>query len=110
MSTNKKQRICQCCGMPLEDGILGRKEDGTLSEDYCQWCYVDGKYTYTDMDKMIDICVVHMANESFTEDQYKAILDQLISGRIVPYSAADHGNTSDLELVNTQVYYLELNK
>lgn len=48
--------------------------------------------------------------ESFTEDQYKAILDQLISGRIVPYSAADHGNTSDLELVNTQVYYLELNK
>ena len=48
--------------------------------------------------------------ESFTEDQYKAILDQLISGRIVPYSTVDHGNTSDLELVNTQVYYLELNK
>ena len=47
--------------------------------------------------------------ESFTEEQYKAILDQLISGRIVPYNAVDHGNTSDLELVNTQVYYLELN-
>ena len=78
MSTNKKQRICQCCGMPLEDGILGRKEDGTLSEDYCQWCYVDGKYTYTDMDKMIDICVVHMANESFTEDQARAYLKQLL--------------------------------
>ena len=26
--------ICQCCGMPLEDAILGRNRDGSLNEDY----------------------------------------------------------------------------
>ena len=46
--------------------------------------------------------------ESFTEEQYKTIFDQLASGRIVPYNATDHGNTSDLELVSTEVFYLEL--
>ena len=34
--------ICQCCGMPMEDEILGRNRDGSLNEDYCQWCYADG--------------------------------------------------------------------
>ena len=38
--------ICQCCGMPLEDGIIGRNKDGSLNEDYCKWCYADGTYTY----------------------------------------------------------------
>ncbi|MCR5234173.1 MAG: BMP family ABC transporter substrate-binding protein [Lachnospiraceae bacterium] len=48
--------------------------------------------------------------ENFTQEQYDAIYEQLRSGRIVPYSATDYGNTSDLELVNTEVFYLELNQ
>ena len=27
--------ICQCCGMPLEDEIIGRNRDGSMNEDYC---------------------------------------------------------------------------
>ena len=66
--------ICQCCGMPLEDEIIGRNEDGTLNEDYCKWCYADGTYTYSDMDDLIDVCVRHMVNENFTEEQARAYL------------------------------------
>ena len=26
--------ICQCCGMPLDDEIIGRNKDGSLNEEY----------------------------------------------------------------------------
>ena len=52
-----RQLICQCCGMPLEDSIIGKDKDGALNEDYCKWCYADGQYTYSDMDKLIDVCI-----------------------------------------------------
>lgn len=66
--------ICQCCGMPLEDEIIGRNEDGTMNEDYCKWCYADGTYTYSDMDDLIDVCVRNMVNENFTEEQARSYL------------------------------------
>jgi transcriptional regulator with XRE-family HTH domain len=66
--------ICQCCGMPLEDEIIGRNEDGTLNENYCKWCYADGTYTYSDMDNLIDVCVRNMVNENFTEEQARSYL------------------------------------
>ncbi len=69
-------RICQCCGMPLEDGIVSRNKDGTPNEDYCKWCYADGTYTYSDMDTLIDVCVRHMAGDGFTEEQARAYMRQ----------------------------------
>ena len=68
--------ICQCCGMPLEDEIIGRNQDGSLNEQYCKWCYADGTYTYSDMDDLIDVCVKHMVNENFTEEQARAYMKQ----------------------------------
>ena len=68
--------ICQCCGMPLEDGIISRESDGSLNEDYCKWCYADGTYTYSDMDDLIDVCVRHMVNDNFSEEQARAYLKQ----------------------------------
>ena len=62
--------------MPLEDAIIGRNRDGSLNEDYCQWCYADGTYTYSSMDDLIDVCVGHMAGEGFTEEQARAYLKQ----------------------------------
>lgn len=70
--------VCQCCGMPLEDGIIGRNRDGSLNESYCQWCYADGTYTYSDMDDLIDVCVGHMAKDGFTEEQARAYMKQLL--------------------------------
>ncbi len=66
--------ICQCCGMPLEDEIIGRNQDGTLNEQYCKWCYADGTYTYNDMDELIEVCVKHMVNENFTEEQARSYM------------------------------------
>ena len=73
-----RQLICQCCGMPLEDDVLGRNQDGTLNEDYCKWCYADGTYTYSDMDDLIDVCVKHMVNENFSEDQARTYMKQVL--------------------------------
>ena len=74
------QLICQCCGMPLEDSIIGRDRDGTPNENYCQWCYADGTYTYSDMDTLIDVAAGHMVNENFTEEQARAYLKQTLPG------------------------------
>ena len=69
-----RQLVCQCCGMPLEDAILGHDRDGSLNEDYCQWCYADGTYTYSSMDDLIETCIPHMVKEGFTEEQARAYM------------------------------------
>lgn len=74
-----RQLICQCCGMPLEDDeIIGKEADGTLNEDYCKWCYADGTYMYSNMDDLIEVCVTHMVNESFSEEQAREYLKQML--------------------------------
>lgn len=69
-----RQLICQCCGMPLEDELISRNQDGTLNEDYCKWCYADGTYTYSDMDDLINVCIPHMVKEGFTEEQAREFM------------------------------------
>ena len=73
-----RQLICQCCGMPLEDAIISRNQDGSLNEDYCQWCYADGTYTYSNMDDLIRVCVPNMVKEGFTEDQARSYMKQML--------------------------------
>ncbi len=70
--------FCQCCGMPLEDKIIGKDKDGTPNESYCKWCYADGTYTYSNMDDLIDVCIPHMVSESFSEEQARAYLKQVL--------------------------------
>lgn len=71
-----RRLICQCCGMPLEDSIISRNNDGTLNEDYCKWCYADGTYTYSNMDDLIDTCVKHMVGAECTEEQARAYMKE----------------------------------
>jgi beta-lactamase superfamily II metal-dependent hydrolase/transcriptional regulator with XRE-family HTH domain len=73
-----RKLICQCCGMPLEDAFIGRNKDGSLNEDYCQWCYADGTYTYSDMDDLIRVCVPNMVKQGFTEDQARSYMKQML--------------------------------
>ena len=67
---------CQCCGMPLDDSIIGKNDDGSLNEEYCKWCYADGTYTYDNMDDLIDVCVPHMAKEGFSEEEARAYMKE----------------------------------
>ncbi len=67
--------VCQCCGMPLDDITISKEISGEYNEEYCKWCYADGKYAYTDLSTLIDFCVEHMANESFSKEQTRAYLE-----------------------------------
>ena len=71
-----RKLFCQCCGMPLEDGILSQEPDGSYNEDYCKWCYTDGKFTYEDMNVLIDYCAKNMASEAWPEAQVREYLAQ----------------------------------
>ncbi|TFU92277.1 transcriptional regulator [Barnesiella sp. WM24] len=50
-------KFCQSCGMPLTNDVIGTNTDGTPNEDYCIYCYKDGKFTQDmTMEQMIDHC------------------------------------------------------
>ena len=69
-----RQLICQCCGMPLDDTTISRENDGTFNEEYCKWCYTDGKFIYKSLDELIDFLAERMANENYTEQQVREYL------------------------------------
>lgn len=69
-----QELICQCCGMPLEEGIISREQDGSPNDHYCKWCYADGTYTYSDMDDLIEVCVKHMADSGQPEQAIRGYL------------------------------------
>ena len=72
--------VCQCCGMPLEDGTLSREMDGTFNEDYCKWCYADGRFAYADKAALLDFLVSHMPNpEGTAEEVRRAQFDGYLS-------------------------------
>ena len=73
-----RQLICQCCGMPLEDSNISRETNGAFNEEDCKWCYVDGEYTYDNMDDLIDFCAEHMANESFSPEQVRTYMKDML--------------------------------
>lgn len=70
--------ICQCCGMPLEEELMSRNADGSINEKYCKWCYADGKFTYDDMDKLLEVCVSHMASDEFPAEQARTYMKNLL--------------------------------
>ncbi len=70
--------ICQCCGMPLEDGTTSKEISGAFNEDYCKYCYADGEYKYHNMDDLIEVCVQHMSSEAFPPEQVRAYLKEML--------------------------------
>lgn len=73
-----RQLICQCCGMPMDDTIISKEANGNFNEDYCKWCYTEGRYTYSNMEALIDFCADHMANDSFTPEQVREYMQDLL--------------------------------
>ncbi len=58
---------CQSCGMPMTGGHAqyGHEKDGSLSPDYCSFCYENGAFLGNPtMEQMIDFCVPYMQKAS----------------------------------------------
>lgn len=74
--------VCQCCGMPLqEDAMISREPDGSFREDYCRWCYSDGKFAYDTKDALLDFLISHMPNQGDQpEAERRAAYDAYLSG------------------------------
>ena len=73
-----RQLICQCCGMPLDDTAISKEPNGDFNEEYCKWCYDDGKFKYTSMEQLIEFCVEHMANENWPAEQVRAHMESVV--------------------------------
>ena len=52
------EKICQSCGMPIENkNQLGTNVDKSINEDYCIYCYKDGKFIDdVSMEEYIEMC------------------------------------------------------
>ncbi|MBO4805520.1 MAG: helix-turn-helix domain-containing protein [Paludibacteraceae bacterium] len=73
--------ICQCCGMPLsEDSMISKEPDGHFNEEYCKWCYAEGKFTYTSKESLLDFLVKAMPNpNNQTEKERRVLFDSHLS-------------------------------
>ena len=77
-----RKLFCQCCGMPLEeDELLSREPDGSINEDYCKWCYADGRFAYATMDALIDYLTAHFPIPNASEDAARATYREML-GRL----------------------------
>lgn len=70
-----RKLICQCCGMPLDDASISKEKDGTFNEEYCKWCYTDGKFVYTSLEELTNFLVGHMSNENWPPEQARTFFE-----------------------------------
>ena len=76
-----EMKFCQSCGMPLTKVVLGTNADGSKNEDYCIYCYKDGRFLQEcTMDEMIEHCAqfVDEVNKHMpkpvTKEEYKQMM------------------------------------
>ena len=74
-----ENKICQSCGMPInsiED--LGKNDDGSINEDYCKYCYQDGKFIDdVTMEEYIDMCSEYGEQAGMTNEEMKEMCTKL---------------------------------
>ena len=75
---SKEKLICQCCGMELEDSFMSSETDGAINQDYCQWCYSDGEFSYSNMEDLITYCSKHLSNEKYSEESVREYMSALL--------------------------------
>lgn len=76
---NYAQKICQSCGMPIENpDQLGKNKDGSISEDYCKYCYENGEFVdKVDMQTYINMCSEYGEQAGMTNEEMKTFCQKL---------------------------------
>lgn len=74
------QVFCQSCSMPMSgEDLFGTNKDGSRSDDYCTYCFKDGKFTCdVTMDEMIEICVPHIVENGVDESKAREMLNNAL--------------------------------
>ena len=72
-------KICQSCGMPITShDVLGTNKDGSINEDYCKYCYIDGNFVDdVTMEEYIDMCSKYGSQAGMTNEEMKAYCTKL---------------------------------
>ncbi|WP_353092822.1 zinc ribbon domain-containing protein [Tissierella praeacuta] len=76
-----KQEYCQSCGMPMEDmSLYGTENDGSNNQDYCIYCYENGRFRKPDetMEEMIETCVPFMTEKGMGEKEARELLNSFL--------------------------------
>ena len=78
-----EHKFCQSCGMPLTTDNKGTNADGSRNEDYCIYCYKDGRFTQDfTMEQMIEHCaqftdeINKESGQTLTQEQAKDMMRQ----------------------------------
>ena len=66
-----ENKICQSCAMPItSDDLLGTEADGSISQDYCKYCYKDGQFVDdVSMEEYIEMCSKFGEQAGMTNEQ-----------------------------------------
>jgi len=72
-------KICQSCAIPLTNkDLLGTNKDGSLNEDYCKYCYVDGKFVDdVSMEEYVEMCSQFGEQAGMTNEQMRDFCQQI---------------------------------
>jgi hypothetical protein len=76
----ENENFCQSCSMPL-DHMHGTEKDGSLSKEYCQYCYQNGAFVNPNMtmEEMKTIVKTEMEKRSIGQD----LIDKAVN--VLPY-------------------------
>ena len=80
-----KEHYCQSCGMDMVDSkeAYGTNQDGTISTEYCHYCYKDGKFQAgTSLEELIHHWTEHVTKEdpSLDKEETKQKFHNFLSG------------------------------
>lgn len=76
-------KVCQCCAMPMgdTDELYGTNADGSKNDEYCKYCYQNGKLLFEGtMEEMVALCVPMMVKEDpkMTEETARGIMLEVL--------------------------------
>lgn len=74
-----ERKLCQSCGMPItDDSLLGKNADGSVNEDYCKYCYAEGKFVDdVSMEEYIEMCSQYGEQAGMTNDEMRELCTKL---------------------------------